>query len=115
MAGAVTLDKPMKKLLLALLLFPVTTFAANTDDNPVFSNVTFCRAFAKKIRWGEPMKEVVKVAKAPGVEVSPNRWHWDGANNSYLNIQSYAGVVKSAIITCPDGSDIYIHVDAPSN
>lgn len=64
---------------------------------------------------GDGLKEVVKATGSQGIEVSPNRWHWDGANNSYLNIQSYAGVMKSAIITCPDGSDIYIHVDAPND
>ena len=86
--------------------FFITSFAYS---HPLgMPNKIFDKSFAKHIHYMMRYSDLIKLTDGEGMPGREGWKHWDGNKNTYLSIELYKNVIKSAQVTLSDGSTIYI-------
>ncbi len=94
-----------RTLFIVFLNFPLLTSAAHLGKViPAHSYAgKFDRFFIQKMNRGWTRSALVRMIGTPGFEIRQNHYHWDGLDNSYLNVDVMHDLIIHASLLTPEG------------
>jgi hypothetical protein len=112
------LTKIKSIVILAYLCLSVVSASAAMDKmQPGQADMIFDKAFLQSIKNVLLYEEIVKIVGVPPVKVGEasvkipgEKYHWNGRENSSLNIRVISGKVIDANVVAPDGRIISLDI-----
>ncbi len=69
----------------------------------------FDRYFIQKLQRPWSKTALDNLLKCHGLQIRPHHWHWDGLNNTYLNVDTAGDRITHMTVLTPDGDLLDLH------